>query len=98
MSGEQLDLFLVRLPPCRRRGCPRQGIVEPGPSGTRVRCELCNCSAPHPPEQPRSADALSTVLDGFMQAQMSFFEFLRQQESQPDSPAKLGDQGAPKSS
>jgi hypothetical protein len=94
----QLDLFLVRLPPCGRRGCPRQAIVEPGPSGTRVRCEICNCSAPHPAEQPRSADALAAILNTFMESQTKFFQFRHEPESLPDSPAKLGDQGAPKSS
>jgi hypothetical protein len=97
MSGEQLDLFLVRLPPCGRRGCPRQAIIEHSPAGRRVRCEVCNCSAPHPEEQPRSADALATVLDGFMRAQMSFSQFLHTQECAPDHPAKPGAKGTPTS-
>jgi hypothetical protein len=37
----QLDLFmnLTPLPPCGRRGCPRQGTLEHG-------CAVCGCNAP----------------------------------------------------
>jgi hypothetical protein len=88
---EQLDLFLIRLPPCGRRGCPRQAIIEHGSSGSQLRCLVCNCTAPHPKEQPQSADALATILNGFMESQLNFFQFLHQQESQPDDSGKSGD-------
>jgi hypothetical protein len=102
----QLDLFsppVISLPPCGRCGCPREAIIEHSSSGSHLRCTVCNCSAPYKPrgqntpptEAPRSTDALSTVLNGFMQAQMNFFEFLQQQESPPARPAKQGTEGGP---
>jgi hypothetical protein len=104
MSGQQLDLFdppVIQLPPCGRGLGPCNAIVEPN----QIRCIRCGCIAPRgrntAPSIDRNTsadgDALRAVLNGFMESQLNFFEFLRQQELPPDDSGKSGDQGAPTS-
>lgn len=87
---QQLDLFMISLPPCGRNLGRCEAVIEHGPEGPALHCITCHCAAPYrasarsPARQ--SNDALSAVLDGFMQGQMNFFEFLHQQESTRDDP------------
>jgi hypothetical protein len=73
LDSDQLDLFLIQLPPCGRGLGECKAIIEPG----QIRCFTCGCVAP---SAARNEAPKATIFDGFMQSQLNFFEFLRQQE------------------
>src|SRR5271165_1429057 len=83
---------VISLRPCGRGG-PCQAVVERGQDGLVLHCITCHCTAPYRaqksnsgPEQSstrtpacQSNDALGAVLNGFVQGQLKFMEFLREQ-------------------
>jgi hypothetical protein len=76
-SPEQLDLFdpPMLLPPnfCGRGLGPCKAIVEPD----QIRCLTCGCVAPR---ASRNDTPKGTIFDGFIQSQLKFMKFLREQE------------------
>jgi hypothetical protein len=80
--NQQLELFdssTISLPPCGRGLGECKAIVEPG----QIRCLTCGCVAPN---ASRNDAPKATIFDDFMQCQLNFFEFLRQQEPWPGDP------------
>jgi hypothetical protein len=79
----EFGIEIIKLPPCGRGG-PCEAVIE----GDQIVCVTCGCCAPRRANPPvaQSNDPLRAVLDGFMQGQMNFFEFLRQQEPPPGTP------------
>ena len=84
----QLDLFNP-LPPdyCGRGLGPCQAVIEPN----QIRCRTCGCIGPYraSTSSATSNDALSVVLNGFMQGQLNFFKFLRERENAPGDTRQL---------
>jgi hypothetical protein len=80
-APQQLDLFIVSLPPCGRGLGPCEAIIEPD----QIRCLTCGCVAP---SASRNDAPKATIFDGFIQSQLRFIEFLHQQESARDDPGK----------
>ena len=78
MFGIQLEFDFgsstasIAPPCCGRELGPCRIVITDGPSAI-ARCAVCGCYAPG--NRPR------TIFDGFIEAQLSFFEFLHQQES-----------------
>ena len=89
MTPVQLDFDFakptVKLPPCGRGLGPCEAIIE----RDQIRCITCGCVAPRNcAPRTAAADALGAVLNGFMQAQLKFMKFLRQQAIAPGASGK----------
>lgn len=81
-APHQLDLFAVSLPPCGRGLGPCEAIIEPD----QIRCLTCGCVAPR---ASRNDAPKGTIFDGFIQSQLNFMKFLRNEQAiAPGDPGK----------